>query len=39
MVPVAQVGAPRQPGSAKGKVWIADDFDEPLEEFKQYTSG
>ena len=23
-------------GSAKGKVWIADDFDEPLDEFKEY---
>ena len=23
-------------GSAKGKVWIADDFDAPLEEFKDY---
>lgn len=23
-------------GSLKGKVWIADDFDEPLEEFKDY---
>jgi hypothetical protein len=21
---------PRQPGSAEGKVWIADDFDAPL---------
>lgn len=25
----------RQPGSAKGLVWISDDFDEPLEEFKE----
>ncbi|MDJ0901927.1 MAG: DUF2281 domain-containing protein [Xenococcus sp. MO_188.B8] len=24
----------RQPGSAKGQVWMSDDFDEPLEEFK-----
>ena len=23
-------------GSAKGKIWIAPDFDEPLEEFKPY---
>lgn len=23
-------------GSAKGEVWIADDFDEPLEEFKDH---
>ena len=26
----------RQPGSAKGQVWISDNFDEPLEEFKDY---
>lgn len=26
----------RQPGSAKGMVWMSDDFDEPLEEFKEY---
>jgi PHD/YefM family antitoxin component YafN of YafNO toxin-antitoxin module len=23
-------------GSGKGKIWIADDFNEPLEEFKEY---
>ncbi|MEG4944518.1 type II toxin-antitoxin system prevent-host-death family antitoxin [Microcoleus sp. F4-D5] len=23
-------------GSAKGMVWMSDDFDEPLEEFKEY---
>lgn len=23
-------------GSAKGLVWMADDFDEPLEDFKEY---
>jgi prevent-host-death family protein len=26
----------RVPGSAKGKVWIAPDFDEPLDDFKDY---
>jgi antitoxin (DNA-binding transcriptional repressor) of toxin-antitoxin stability system len=26
----------RQPGSAKGLIWISDDFDEPLEDFKEY---
>ena len=26
----------RQPGSAKGLVWMSDDFDEPLEDFKEY---
>ncbi|WP_017294866.1 type II toxin-antitoxin system Phd/YefM family antitoxin [Geminocystis herdmanii] len=27
---------PRQPGSAEGKVWIADDFDAPLTDFEDY---
>ena len=27
---------PAKVGSAKGLVWISDDFDEPLEEFKEY---
>lgn len=26
----------RKPGSAKGDIWMSDDFDEPLEEFKEY---
>ncbi len=26
----------RKPGSAKGKIWMSDDFDAPLEEFKEY---
>ncbi len=26
----------RQPGSAKGQIWIADDFDAPLEDFRDY---
>ncbi|AFZ01896.1 DUF2281 domain-containing protein [Calothrix sp. PCC 6303] len=27
---------PAKAGSAKGRVWISDDFDEPLEDFKEY---
>ena len=27
---------PRQPGSAKGLVTIADDFDAPLDDFEEY---
>jgi prevent-host-death family protein len=23
-------------GSAKGKVWMSDDFDQPLEDFQEY---
>jgi len=26
----------RQRGSAKGQIWIAADFNEPLEDFKEY---
>ncbi|MCU0756937.1 MAG: DUF2281 domain-containing protein [Xanthomonadales bacterium] len=27
---------PRQPGSARGQVWIAEDFDAPLADFRDY---
>jgi hypothetical protein len=27
---------PRVPGSMKGKMWMADDFDAPLDDFKEY---
>ncbi|MBW4647002.1 MAG: DUF2281 domain-containing protein [Goleter apudmare HA4340-LM2] len=27
---------PAKAGSAKGLVWVSDDFDEPLEDFKEY---
>lgn len=31
------LNAPRQPGSAQGKIlYMADDFDAPLEAFKEY---
>ena len=26
----------RQRGSAKGQIWMAPDFDEPLENFREY---
>ena len=38
--PVAQISPIKrslQRGSAKGKVWISEDFDEPLEDFQEYT--
>lgn len=25
-----------KPGSAKGQIWMSDDFDEPLDDFKDY---
>ncbi len=30
LVPVEPRRVPRRPGSAKGQIWIADDFDAPL---------
>jgi antitoxin (DNA-binding transcriptional repressor) of toxin-antitoxin stability system len=27
---------PSKPGSAKGKIWMAPDFDAPLEDFEEY---
>lgn len=30
LLPYASVPAERQPGSAKGKIWMADDFNAPL---------
>ena len=36
LIPATSI-KPRKPGSAKGMVWISNDFDEPLEEFKEYT--
>jgi len=26
----------RKPGSVKGLIWVSDDFDEPLEDMKEY---
>jgi prevent-host-death family protein len=36
LTPVSPVQHPRQPGSAKGLITISEDFDEPLEDFKEY---
>ncbi len=36
LIPVLPIKQRRQPSSAKGMVTIADDFDEPLEDFKEY---
>ena len=37
LVPVVQSDRRPQFGSARGLITIADDFDEPLEEFDEYT--
>jgi prevent-host-death family protein len=36
LVPVAEALPPRKLGTAAGKVRIADDFDQPLEDFDAY---
>ena len=39
-IPFPIVDAPLRktpkPGCMKGKIWVAEDFDEPLEDFKEY---
>jgi antitoxin (DNA-binding transcriptional repressor) of toxin-antitoxin stability system len=36
LVPTVRRRRPREPGSARGQIWMAEDFDAPLEEFKEY---
>ena len=36
VVKISPIKRPLKRGSAKGKVWMSDDFDEPLEDFKEY---
>jgi prevent-host-death family protein len=37
LVPLQQPSdQPRQPGSARGKIWMAPDFDDTPEDFKEY---
>ncbi len=35
--PLPPKSGPRKPGSAKGKIIITDEFNDPLPEFKPYT--
>jgi prevent-host-death family protein len=35
LVPIEPVKSDRKPGSAKGLIWMSDDFEEPLEEFRE----
>ncbi len=37
LVPLQPPKGSRTPGSAKGRVWMAPDFDETPEDFKEYT--
>jgi len=36
IVPIMQTGPYPKFGSAKGQIKMSDDFDEPLEDFKEY---
>ena len=37
LVTFTPVQGQRKPGSAKGQVWIAPDFDAPLDAFEDYS--
>lgn len=37
LVPLAPPGRKRKPGSAKGRIWLAPDFDETPADFADYT--
>lgn len=36
IVPLCEERRPRRPGTARGEVWIAPDFDETPDDFKDY---
>ncbi len=36
LVPLQSPRQPREPGSARGEIWMAPDFDETPEDFKEY---
>jgi prevent-host-death family protein len=36
LIPLAIAGKARKPGSAKGQIWIAPDFDETPADFEEY---
>ena len=36
LVPLAAPGGRRRPGSAKGRIWMAPDFDRTPEDFEDY---
>jgi antitoxin (DNA-binding transcriptional repressor) of toxin-antitoxin stability system len=36
LVPIKHAKQPRRPGSAKGMIHTADDFDAPLADFREY---
>jgi antitoxin (DNA-binding transcriptional repressor) of toxin-antitoxin stability system len=36
LVPINHAKQPRRPGSAKGMIHMTDDFDAPLDDFREY---
>lgn len=36
LTPVKGERKPRKAGSAEGLIWMSDDFDAPLDDFKEY---
>jgi prevent-host-death family protein len=38
LVPVERARGPRKPGTAKGQIWIASDFEETPADFDDYTA-
>jgi prevent-host-death family protein len=36
LVPFHDPSRRLKPGSARGQIWMADDFDAPLDDFKEY---
>jgi antitoxin (DNA-binding transcriptional repressor) of toxin-antitoxin stability system len=36
LVPMMHAKQPRRPGRAKGMISLADDFDAPLDDFREY---
>lgn len=36
LVPLGETSRTRKPGSARGQIWIAPDFDAPLPDFDRY---
>jgi prevent-host-death family protein len=37
LVPLAESGKPRVPGTARGRVWMSKDFDADLPDFADYS--
>jgi prevent-host-death family protein len=36
LIPLTETGRARKPGTARGQIWMSDDFDEPFADFDKY---